>query len=60
MWYVVEAAPGAKLANGFRETVNPADYERLVETGDIEKVLNFCDIKPGDVIECFVMEQINR
>ena len=49
MWYVVDAAPGAKLANGFRETVNPADYERLVETGDIEKVLNFCEIKPGDV-----------
>ena len=49
MWYVVDAAPGAKLANGFREAVDPADYERLVETGDIEKVLNFCDIKPGDV-----------
>lgn len=49
MWYVVDAAPGAKLANGFREPVNPDDYERLVESGDIEKVLNFIPIKPGDV-----------
>lgn len=49
MWYVIDAAPGARLANGFKEPVNPADYDHLVETGDIEKVLNFCDIKPGDV-----------
>lgn len=49
MWYVIDAAPGTRLANGFREPVDPADYERLVESGDIEKVLNFCPIKPGDV-----------
>lgn len=49
MWYVIDAAPGARLANGFREPVDPADYDRLVASGDIEKVLNFCNIKPGDV-----------
>lgn len=49
MWYVVAAAPGARLANGFRTPVDPADYERLVETGDIEKTLNYESIKPGDV-----------
>lgn len=49
MWYVLEAPAGARLANGFREPVDPADYERLVETGDIEKVLNFNHIKKGEV-----------
>ncbi len=49
MWFVVEAAPGAKLANGFRNPVNPADYECLLATGEIENVLNFVKIKSGDV-----------
>lgn len=48
MWFVLEAAEGAKLANGFRSPVDPADYERLVETGEIENVLNFVEINPGD------------
>ncbi len=48
MWFVLDAEKGAKLANGFRNPVDPADYERLVETGEIEDVLNFVEIKPGD------------
>lgn len=48
MWYVLDAAPGAKLANGFRNPVNPQDYEALVESGEIENVLNFVEIKEGD------------
>ena len=49
MWYVLDAPAGATLANGFKAPVDPADYERLVETGEIEKVLNFNKIKKGDV-----------
>ena len=49
MWYVLDAPSGAVLGNGFKEPVNPEDYERLVESGDIEKVLNFNKIKKGDV-----------
>lgn len=48
MWFVLDAAPGAKLANGFREPVNPDDYENLLATGEIEKCLNFVEIKEGD------------
>lgn len=48
MWYVVDAEQGARLANGFKEEVNPEDYERLVESGEIAEVLNFNDIKKGD------------
>lgn len=49
MWYVVGASKGAKLANGFNTPVDPADYQRLVSTGEIENVLRFCPIAPGDV-----------
>lgn len=48
MWYVLEAKPGARLANGFRKPVNPDDYESLVQTGEIEQELNFVDITPGE------------
>lgn len=49
MWYVIDAESGARLANGFKEAVNPDDYAQLVESGEIENVLNFCNIRPGDV-----------
>lgn len=48
MWYVLDAKPGAKLANGFRTPVNPDDYEELVESGKIEQELNFVEITPGE------------
>lgn len=48
MWYVVDADKGAKLANGFRKPVNPDDYDSLVVSGEIENVLNFVAISPGE------------
>lgn len=48
MWYVIDADKEARLANGFKNPVDPADYEGLVESGRIEEVLNFVDIRPGD------------
>lgn len=49
MWYVLDAEKGAKLANGFVSPVDPADYMRLVSTGEIESKLRYNDIAPGDV-----------
>lgn len=49
MWYVAETGPGAKIANGFQENVNPEEYDSLVSSGKIEDVLNFIDIHPGDI-----------
>ncbi len=49
MWYVVDCDRDARLANGFNRAVDPKEYESLVESGEIEKVLNFMPIKPGDV-----------
>lgn len=48
MWHILAAAPGARLANGFRHEVDPADYNHLVESGEIENVLNFEEVSPGD------------
>ncbi len=48
MWFVLDAVEGARLANGFKNPVDPADYETLVKSGEIENVLNFVEIKPGD------------
>ena len=48
MWYVIQAADGARLATGFRRPVDPSEYESLVESGRIEDVLNFEEVHPGD------------
>lgn len=48
MWFVLKAEDGARLANGFRKPVNPESYESLVESGEIEKELNFVAITPGE------------
>ena len=49
MWYVIGADKGARLANGFNREVDPKEYGRLVETGEIMGVLNFSEVKQGDV-----------
>lgn len=47
MWYVLAAAPGARLASGFRRPVDREEYEELVESGRIEEVLNFIEVSKG-------------
>jgi mannose-6-phosphate isomerase len=47
MWHILEAEPGATIALGFRERIT---RERLVEatrTGEIEDLLNWIPVKPG-------------
>ena len=58
MWYVLGAAPGARLANGFNREVNPDEYEGLVNSGEIMDVLNFNPVKPGDTF--FIPAEIGR
>jgi mannose-6-phosphate isomerase len=48
MWHILEAEPGAQIALGFRE---PITRQRLLEstrTGEVEKLLNWIEVKPGD------------
>lgn len=49
MWYVVEAEHGARLANGFNRPIDDSEYVHLIETGEIMDVLNFNNVKQGDV-----------
>ncbi|MDE6532967.1 MAG: class I mannose-6-phosphate isomerase [Muribaculaceae bacterium] len=48
MWYVLGTEKGARLANGFNRVINPDEYERLVESGEIMDALSFNNIKSGD------------
>lgn len=50
MWYVVDTRPGARVANGFRQPVDPSDYRRLVDSGEILDYLNFIDVRTADVL----------
>ena len=48
MWHIMDAEPGAAIALGFRE---PISRERLAEatrTGEIEGLLNWVPVKPGE------------
>jgi mannose-6-phosphate isomerase len=48
MWHILEAAPGATIALGFRE---PLSRERLLEatrSGEVERLLNWVPVSPGE------------
>jgi mannose-6-phosphate isomerase len=48
MWHILEADPGASIALGFRE---PITRERLLDatrTGEVERLLNWIQVKPGE------------
>lgn len=49
MWYVVDAAPGARLLAGLSREITPEDYERMVADGSITSVLESHEVHPGDV-----------
>lgn len=49
MWYIINAAPGAKLISGFSEHIDSEDYVRLVREDRITSVLASHDVHPGDV-----------
>jgi len=49
MWYVIAAAPGAKLYAGLRKQLSPEEYEKMVADGTITDALACYEVKPGDV-----------
>ena len=49
MWYVIDAAPGAKLYSGLSRALTPAEYERMVADGTITDALACYEVHPGDV-----------
>ena len=49
MWYVVQADPGAKLIAGFNRKINKAEYLNYLKNGQLEEILNYEEVKEGDV-----------
>ena len=49
MWYVLSAKEGASLVYGFKEGVTKEIYEKSIADGTLENILNYVDVKAGDV-----------
>ncbi|MDR2816556.1 MAG: class I mannose-6-phosphate isomerase [Proteiniphilum sp.] len=49
MWYVIDAAPGAYLYSGFKESITPEEYPETVKNNTFAGKLRKYDVKAGDV-----------
>lgn len=49
MWYIIDAEKGAQLISGFRKKINQKVYLKHLESKTLSEVLNFEEVKPGDV-----------
>lgn len=49
MWYVLQADNGAKLNCGFNQPIDQGTYLKKLENKEIMDILNFVEVKPGDV-----------
>lgn len=49
MWYVVDAAPNAKLRSGFSQEITPKEYKDRIHNSTITDVLQEYPIHKGDV-----------
>lgn len=48
MWHILRADPGAQIALGFREPIDAARLREASLSGEIESLLNWVDVHPGD------------
>ena len=49
MWYIIDAKPGAKLVYGLKENCTLEMFKEAIEAGNVEEMLNYVSVKPGDV-----------
>jgi len=49
-WYIIDAAPGAKLAFGLSEALNADQYRAAIAAGRAKDVMHYVEVKPGDFI----------
>lgn len=50
MWHILRADPGAQIAIGLREAITPARLREAAISGEIEALLNWTEVRPGDTI----------
>jgi len=48
MWHILETDPGATIALGFREPITRERLWEATRTGEVEHLLNWVPVKPGD------------
>jgi mannose-6-phosphate isomerase len=48
MWHILEAAPGATIAMGFREPITRERLWDATRTGDLEHLLHWAPVKAGE------------
>lgn len=49
-WYVVDAQPPGEVAIGFDEVLTPEKFESAIASGEIEQLLNWKKVQPGEVV----------
>ncbi len=49
MWYILQAEEGSELISGFKSQLDKKAYTKLLESGQIESVLNYEKVRAGDV-----------
>lgn len=50
MWHILRAGPGAQVAIGFRERIEPELVRDAALNGTIEALLNWITVRPGDTL----------
>jgi mannose-6-phosphate isomerase len=48
MWHILEAAPGAAIAMGFREPLTRQRLWQATRTGEVERLLHWAPVKAGE------------
>ncbi|MCL2095853.1 MAG: class I mannose-6-phosphate isomerase [Oscillospiraceae bacterium] len=49
MWYIIDAAPGAKIVYGLNADYTREDLQKLIDRGRFEECLNYIEVKRGEV-----------
>jgi mannose-6-phosphate isomerase len=49
-WYILQARPGAQVALGLKPGITKSDLERAIRETRAEQVLNWLEVRPGDMI----------
>ena len=50
MWYIMDAGENAQIVCGVKENVTKKQLEEAINSNNLEPLLNYVDIKQGDVI----------
>lgn len=49
-WYVVAAAPNARIVYGLKKGVGKVEFARAIAAGEVEKCLHLASVRTGDLV----------